>query len=180
MSRDGEYLGDLIRFGDPDTIARELYPIARRMAATLVRNSDPHLLDTATHDAILAVCRYRHTYRAESKVTTWLYRIACRAALRCARQSRRWYDHHLRMPSECDCPPSELDPGLAPSARVSVEALAILAMAVPNRDWRRVWLLWNEPGAQRTHEEVGRLTGYTAGSVAATLSKVRGLLASGV
>ncbi len=178
MLRDEEHLADLIRAGDPETIARELYPAAHRMVAQVLRASDPDLLDTATHDALLAVCRYRHTYRAESKVTTWLYRIACRAALRCTRQSQQWYDHHLGVPGECDLPLLEISASLAPSVRVSAEALEILAVAVPNQDWRRIWLLWNEPGVQRTHEEVGRLTGYTPGSVAATLSKVRGLLAA--
>ena len=31
------------------------------------------------------------------------------------------------------------------------EALAVLARAGPNATWRRIWLLWNEPGAGRSH-----------------------------
>lgn len=180
MSRDKEYLADLIRSGDPDTIVRELYPVARRMVAGVLRVSDPHLLDTATHDALLAVCRYRYTFRGESQVTTWLYTVARRAALRTVKHFRSLESSVLD-----PRPLSERALGgwvgcVRPDPEARIAARELLGQLVPNPDWRRIWLLWNEPGCLRTHGDVARLTGYTEGSIAATLSKVRRQIAGGV
>jgi hypothetical protein len=35
-------------------------------------------------------------------------------------------------------------------------ALFMTVDTIPTPDWRRVWILWHEPGAGRSHEEVAR------------------------
>ena len=168
MSDDQGSLDQLIRSGCPESISRAAYPVVRRMAASVLRGRDEELVETAAHDALLAICRYHASFRGDSKVTTWIYPIVRRAA---GRAARRWRAA------------AAVDPALA-AASVSVRpaspdplahraAHAELRRAVPNPAWRRVWLLHHEPGANRTHEEVARLTGYTPGSVAVTLSRVK-------
>jgi RNA polymerase sigma factor (sigma-70 family) len=168
MSDEQGSLGQLIRTGSPESIARAAYPVVRRMAASVLRGGDEALVETAAHDALLAICRYRAGFRGDSKATTWIYPIVRRAA---GRAARRWSAHEVVDPVlAAGADPS---PPAAPDPLARRAARAELCRAVPNAEWRRVWLLHHEPGAHRTHEEIARLTGYTPGSVAVTLSRVK-------
>lgn len=169
MHKESDPLAELIRSGDAEAISRELYPVVREMVKSVLRDADPHLTTTAAHDALLNVCRYHRTFRGSSRATSWLYIVARRAALRARRAS---------VPPPGEVPLDEVRAGTDPPVFLRPDdALALLELAVPNPAWRRIWLLWNQPGAQRTHEDVARLTGYTPGSVQVTLSRVRGLIA---
>lgn len=158
----------VLRSGDRDRIARELYPLARRMVISVLRTSDPDLIETATSDTLLAVCRYHETFQGRSRVETWLYTIARREALRAAAASWRW----LSLDDESA---ADLLAGLAtwPDTAAPSDAWVELRTAVPRPEWRRIWLLANEPGVRRTLAELARRTGYTEGSVAVILSRVR-------
>lgn len=180
MSTETFFLADLIRSGDPERIAREVYPIARRMAGSVLRSPDSHLIDTAAADAVLAVCRHGRKYRGDAKPTTWIYRIACNAALRCARRQNRWYAFRAMFDTGATSPLPGATESTAGDEASRLDAERLVLRLVANPDWLRIWLLWNEPGAARTHLDIARLTGYTPGSVAATLSKVRRRLADGV
>jgi len=175
MSDANDSLARLIRSGNPEKTARELYPVIRRMVKSVLRGGDPWLAETATHDALLAICRYHHTFRGTSKASTWLWVVARRSAGRCAQRHRPPDSEVLLEDVETVVPQVGV-----PDPLSATDALDLLARAVPNPDWRLIWLLWNEPGAARTHEEVARLTGYTVGSVEATLSKIRRRIADTV
>lgn len=168
-SRQGDRLAELIRSGDTEALARELYPLVRGMVCRAVGSLDRDLVTTATTEAVLAICRHTGSFRGEAKATTWVYRIARREAIRRARREKA---------HRAACGPDGAEP--APDRRAGHpanlsrdEALAALGLHVPNPDWRLIWLLWNEPGRLRTHEDVAALTGYTPGSIAVVLSRVR-------
>lgn len=48
----------------------------------------PDLADDAVQEALVDVLRGAHTFRAEARLTTWVYRIALRAATRVAARAR--------------------------------------------------------------------------------------------
>ena len=176
VPEEGE-LERLIRSGTSDQVARAFHPHVRRIVLrTLSGDCDPDIVVTATTDALLAVCRYRSSFRNEAKVLTWIHVIARRAARKCARRE------HART-----CRIRLVDPAtlaewtaeralVRPQARQSVEAREALAALIPNESWRRIWLLANDPDLCLSRAEVARLTGYTTASVGVILSRVRGRL----
>jgi hypothetical protein len=48
-----------------------------------------------------------------------------------------------------------------PDAGAALEAWQELHAAIPSRKWRAAWLLANEPGSNRSREEIGAATGYS-------------------
>lgn len=170
---DRSHLSELIRSGDADKIVRALHPVVRRMVGAAVRSRDADLLDTAAHNALLAVCRYHHTFAGRSRATTWLYTIARREALKCVRSASAVAQNLISLSDDDVSRTVESEFATTPALGESLDAMKRLEALVPNPEWRQVWLLWNDPGTNRSHEDVARLTGYTPGSVSATLSKVR-------
>lgn len=171
-----DWLADLIRTADPETLARRLLPIARSVVAVILRGRDPHLIETAASDTVLAVWRYRRTFRGDARATTWLYRIAKRAAVRA---SRREAAHRaFLVPLEDDAVRRAVDARHRTEHRPLVRGAALrrLALLVPNPDWRRIWLLHGDPALRLTDREIAEITGYTKGSVTAIRSKVVGLI----
>ncbi|MEX2599452.1 MAG: RNA polymerase sigma factor [Dehalococcoidia bacterium] len=75
---DDEEFNDLV-----DQYSRYAYNIAFRL---LNHHADA---EDAVQDAFLSAYRARHTYRRESAVTTWLYRIVVNAALQKIRREHR-------------------------------------------------------------------------------------------
>lgn len=168
----GDHLSALILSGHRERIARELEPLVRRMVASVLRTSDRDLIESATSDTLLAVCRHHTSFRGRSRATTWLYTIARRASLRVVRKDRA---HALAFdPAGVD---SGFPPSVPPAAFVSRNAWTEFRAAVPHAGWRRVWLMANLPGVALPIPEIARRTGYTAGSVAVILSRVRRKLA---
>lgn len=173
IAKRGDPLDDLIRTGPLERIARVLYPHVRRIAGSILAGRDPDLIETAAGDAILAICRHRNSFRGRAKASTWVYTIARRAALRCARREATYRARILSWNDEIDR--GELDEGraLLPCPLSTQEAVETLEQAVPNPDWRQIWLLWNDPEVKRSRAEIASLKGYTAGSVGVILSRVR-------
>jgi DNA-directed RNA polymerase specialized sigma24 family protein len=169
-------LGDLIRFGTPDQIARELHPHVRRVVGrALPHPLDRDLLASATNDALLAVCRYRAGFRREAKASTWVYVIARRSALKCAVKERA-RTRDLRLVDPAELARIADGRGRLEEHRCGEEAVEDLLALVPNAAWRRIWLLAHDPSGRASHEEVARRTGYTAASVGVILSRVRSRL----
>jgi DNA-directed RNA polymerase specialized sigma24 family protein len=169
---ENERLAALIRSGDPERISRALCPIARRMVRAVLRSADRDLIEMAVSDTLLAVCRYHHTFAGRSRATTWLYTIARREALKCVYRAGP-VQNFVSLSDDDVCRAVEIELAVTPAIGERLDAAVELKSLVSNPDWRRIWLVKNAPGANRSHEDVARLTGYTAGSVAATLSKVR-------
>ena len=171
-----DLLAELVRSGDSDSVARAFYSVARHAVSAFLFNPDPDIVETATSETLLAICRYGHTFRGDAKVSTWVRCIARREAARCAQReagsragTESLADEGVRRRVEASCV-------VVSRPRAVAEAIEHLRERIPNPNWRRIWLLANEPGRHRSHEEVGRLTGYTPNSVAVILSKVRSLL----
>jgi DNA-directed RNA polymerase specialized sigma24 family protein len=168
---DPDPLAELIRSGEEDRIACGLRPIALRMARAILGVADPHLVATAANDAVLAACRNGRLFSGKSRVTTWLYTITRRAALRCRAKENGWKSWEEIGGDSVPVGSNPLSSGESPVARTL--AMEHLSAVVPSPEWRRIWLLRNDPEKRLSHEEVALLTGYTPGSVAAILSKVR-------
>ncbi len=62
---------------------------------------------------------------------------------------------------------------MGPTACLRMEAVEILEVAVPNPVWREIWLLHNDPGQGLSARELAQRTGYSVGTIAVILSKVR-------
>jgi RNA polymerase sigma factor (sigma-70 family) len=169
----GDPLGDLIRTGDPEFIACVIYPGVRRVVGRILTRRDPDLIETAAGDAVLAVCRHRSGFRGQAKASTWIHAIARRAALRCASRDAAYRARLLSWSEEADREERDERRALVPCPLSAREAIETLEAAIPNPDWRRIWLLWNDPRARRSHAEIAALSGYTPGSVSVILSRVR-------
>ena len=164
-----------LRHATDDDLVRELYPDVETIARSVLGPHDDHLVLTATHDALLAIRRARHGFRGDAAASTWLYTIARREALRAGKRDRRSRHVEVLVDEEVYARIVETlheDP----VALGMIVALEELEEAVVNADWRRIWLLYNEPEARRGHAEVAAMCGRTEGTVAVTLSRVRGLL----
>ena len=164
----GDHLSALIRSGNRDKIARELEPLVRRMVTSVLRTSDRDLIETATSDTLLAVCRYHATFQGRSRPTTWLYTIARREALRVLRTSFTFVSLEEHTGADALARLST-----TPHVSVASDAWIDLQIAIPRPEWRRVWLLANAPSPRRSLSEVARLAGYTQGSVTVILSRIR-------
>jgi DNA-directed RNA polymerase specialized sigma24 family protein len=167
-------LSTLIASGDREAIARALYPRARRMVASVLRTLDRDLIETATSETLLAVCKYHHTFRGRSRVTSWLYRIAFREAQRVLRS------RYTLVSLDELAVGREVRGGVTPAdAGAALEAWEEVLAAVPRRSWLEIWILANEPGRHRSAEAIAALTGYSARSVPVILSRIRTRLAKG-
>ena len=92
--RDEVALVGRVASGDGDAfeaLYRCFYPRLRRFLERMTRR--PQLVEEILNDTMLVVWRKAHTYNLRSKVSTWIFAIAFRKALkelkRVARASRR-------------------------------------------------------------------------------------------
>ncbi len=161
----------LLRTATDDDLVRELFAdVDTIVRSVLGPQVDPHLRRTAVHDALLNVVRARHCFRGDGAASTWLYTITRREALRSVRRDRRPQEVQLAH-EDFEIASRRLVEG--PTGATALLAHEALECAVPNETWRRIWLLYNEPGARRDHDEVARLCDRSPGTVAVTLSRVR-------
>jgi RNA polymerase sigma factor (sigma-70 family) len=148
------------------------------MVRSVISARDPHLIETAIGDTLLAVCRYSHTFRGDSRASTWLYTVVRRASYRCLRRENG--NHRCSLSIHEEKVAAEVDRRLAvltePAA--SDRAMAVLEAAVPNPRWRELWLCFHDPDQRLSHEDLAARMGYTPASVAVILSRVRRRLAA--
>ncbi len=174
---------------DHSSIRAALYPEVQDMVRIALRlgpaaslsPDDEDLIAEATYRILDSVCRYRRTFRGRTgkQAYAWLWVVCRRASVREAK--RRQVRRRRQVVCEPDVVQALADRG--PSARpapplLRSEALKLLARAVPNHLWRRMWHLHNRPGFARDCEEIARITGRTPGSVAVTLSRIRSAIRS--
>jgi DNA-directed RNA polymerase specialized sigma24 family protein len=178
-----DHLGDLIRSATDDTLVRGLRADVERMVRSVIGVRDPHLVQTAANDALLAIVRHRRGFRGDCRASTWLYVVARRAALRAVGREQRQARRELRWAGD----PAGIGPGArqlelaaaaseGPGPGAALVARELLQELVPNPTWRRIWLLYNDPELRLSHAEIAARTGRTPGTIAVTLSRVRALI----
>ena len=170
-----ERIGALLRHAPDDELVRELLADVEAIVRSVLGPRDPHLLLTAAHDALLAVVRYRHGFRGDGAASTWLFTLTRREALRAVGREARRQRLEIALDDEAfEGAMRSLATTTTPDA--ALVATETLEERVANPDWRRIWLLYNEPGAGRDHAAVAGLCARTERTVAVTLSRVRALL----
>lgn len=170
-----ERIRGLLHHASDDELVRELLADVEAIVRSVLGHRDPHLLLTAAHDALLAVVRYRDGFRGDGAASTWLFTVTRREALRVVRRESRRQRLEVTLDDESfDGVTQRLSTTTAPDA--ALIATEILEERVANPDWRRMWLLYNEPGVGRDHATVAALSARTERTVAVTLSRVRALL----
>lgn len=99
MPGSDEYEIDLQKFriGDPDTferVVRAYYERVYRLSVTLLAN--PTDAEDAVQDTFLRIHRKAATFRGESSLSTWIYRIAHNICLDALKGRRRRSTHSLQ------------------------------------------------------------------------------------
>lgn len=149
---------------------RDLLEHHRRLieAAVMVAGlSGPDRLD-ALQEARLALWRGLPSYRGEAALSTWVYVVAKRAAMRLA-------EHHVRCAGPAvSTPEEEIDLRVADEgARVELRTV-LDALAQLDETPREVLVLYAFGG--RTHQEIAGLLGIAEGTSKSHLSRARATL----
>jgi RNA polymerase sigma-70 factor (ECF subfamily) len=124
---------------------------------------DENEAEDVTQEALLLAHRYRHSFRGDSRYSTWLYRIACTTALMHLRRKKRLLrevassqlgDLQEDWLSRC------ADSKSVPEARVAAaEDLRRVAQSVNNMGKKYDLLFWLRYAQGYSESEVARLLG---------------------
>lgn len=153
------------------TIYRRYRPRVFSVVARLVGVSDA---EEVTQEVFLRAFRALDRFRAESQISTWLYRIAVNAAL--SERGKRRVERDRRAPAVmAETLPAPSTAEGDPALRARLER----ALAAMPSGYRAVLVLHDVEGLE--HEEIGRILGCRVGTSKSQLhkarAKMRGLLA---
>jgi RNA polymerase sigma-70 factor (ECF subfamily) len=154
------------RRGDQEAFAaviRHYDPGLRALAYRLL--GDPHRMDDALQEAYVKACRALPRFRGDSKLGTWLYRIAYNACLDELGRSRRVA--HLPLDEHREQPGLSSDPGDVAARR---HDLATALAALPLEE-RAAVLLVDAQGFD--YREAARVLGVPEGTIGSRLSRAR-------
>jgi RNA polymerase sigma-70 factor (ECF subfamily) len=157
------------RRGDQEAFAaviRHYDPGLRALAFRLLGDRDR--MDDALQEAYVKAFRALPRFRGDSKLGTWLYRIAYNACLDELARSRRVVE--LPLAEEREQPSRWADPGDVAAQR---HDLAAALAALPPEE-RAAVLLVDAQGFD--YREAGRVLGVPEGTVASRLSRARAAL----
>jgi RNA polymerase sigma-70 factor (ECF subfamily) len=159
--------------GDARAI-RELYDRYEALVFTAVRRiaGDDDLACDCAQEAWVRAIRGLSSFRAESRFSTWLHRIAVNTAIQSDRQTTRRARRDSEY-SEIEIAALNGDGPIAgePRADALLERRLENAMARLPEGMRRVLVLHDVE--EYTHEEIGELLGVTAGTSKSQLFKAR-------
>jgi RNA polymerase sigma-70 factor (ECF subfamily) len=141
--------------------------VGRVYAVTLRLCGDEGIARRLTQDVFVRAWRGMATYRGESRLSSWLYRIATNVALEHGRRRTRWWSRRVQDPGVlADRPGRSRDPGL----RMDLErAIAGLPPGA-----REVLVLRDVEG--HSYREIAELTGSAMGTVKAQIHRARRLV----
>lgn len=152
--------------GDPDAFWSLVQPYERGLRALAYRVlGDRELMDDALQEAYLKAFRALPSFRGESTLASWLYRVVyncCQDQLRRARARRA-------APLEAAGEPSDPEPGPAEVAIHRYDLAAALA-SLPV-DMRAAVLLVDAEGMD--YREAAEVLGIPRGTVASRLNRAR-------
>lgn len=150
----------------PDDLERTREYV-KSVAMKYVRNEQD--ADDVAQDALLLAHRYRHSFRGESRYTTWLYRVTATAALMFLRRQRR---HAREVPAstatdEEGTPWLERQPDDADTraAVIARDALDDVRTAVAALGTKYPAVFWKRYGEGRTETEIARELGLSVAAV---------------
>jgi RNA polymerase sigma-70 factor (ECF subfamily) len=138
---------------------------------------DAATAEELVQEAFLRVYRARDSYHAESRFSTWLYRIATNLALNELRRPRRRRPHAS---TDDEAAPLALvdrkpDPEAAAHARLVLNELEAALFELPDRQRMALWLA---TVAGQSYAEVARALGTSEKSVKSLVHRARSTLAA--
>jgi RNA polymerase sigma-70 factor (ECF subfamily) len=163
----GEPVIDRARRGDQEAFAaviRHYDPGLRALAYRLLGNRD--LMDDVLQEAYVKAFKALPRFRGDSRLGTWLYRIAYNACLDELRRSRRTEE----LPLEAELPSGAAEPGDLVAGRGD---LARALAALPSEE-RAAVLLVDAQGFD--YRESAQILGIPEGTVASRLNRARASL----
>lgn len=106
--------------------ARALYdahaPRVHRLCYRLT--GDPDLADESTQETFIQAFRHLARFRGNAALSSWLHRIAVRAALTNLRRARRWRDHETALTEAVAVPVrQEVEPDLRSQLHRAIDEL---------------------------------------------------------
>lgn len=140
--------------------ARPLYQLCLRVAC------DTMDADDAVQETFVDLLRGIHSFRGESRLTTWLFRIAIRAATRLRNRSAKWHREGL---DAADLPGDD-DPVAHAADRENAARLLAAIAALPAAQRAVVGLAAIEGIA---HAEIADVLGIPVGTVGSRLHEAR-------
>lgn len=171
---DEELIEEFLRSGDVgafgELVARHQDRVFRLVASVLGPGSAPEAEDL-TQEIFLEVCGKLHTFRRESRLSTWLHRLAWRRAIDRKRLARLRFVHFGEEALADRSPhPDETDPAAAAIDRQRRQRLraAVRELAEPYRTTVYLYYWMERPVA-----EIAELLGCRPGTVKAHLFRAR-------
>jgi len=150
-----------------DQIYRDYSELVRRLCLRMLR--DPVDAEDATQDAFLRVLLKLHTFRGESALSSWLYRLTTNHVLMQFRKNAHEHislddlgDDNMRL--ELGGPDLQLNGVLD---RIDLQA----ALDQLPEGYRAAFVLYDIQGFD--HKEVARICGYSVGNSKSQLHKAR-------
>ena len=150
--------------------ARELYdahvPRVYRLIHRLVK--DDALAEEYTQDAFVKVFAALHTFRGDSKLGTWIHRVAATEALSGLRRQKRRANRELDLDLVAEIPATDVraEPDLVDQLRRAIDGLPeVFRMAVVLHDIEGF-----------THAEIAEITGSPEGTCKTRLMNGRAKL----
>lgn len=161
-------LAERILEGDRDAFDRFYTENVGRVHALMLRFcGEETRARRLTQHAFVRAWERLHTYRGESRLSSWLHRLATNVAIESGRRRSRWWGRLVTV----DAAPERRDHGAEdPALRLDLErAIA----ALPERA-RQALVLRDVEG--HSYAEIARLTGTAVGTVKAQVHRARRLL----
>jgi RNA polymerase sigma-70 factor (ECF subfamily) len=155
------------------THSGRVFALCLRMSGTRERAVE------LTQDVFVHLWERLHTYRGDSALSSWIYRLTVNLVLSNARTDQRRLTHEVRDDQEAESGESRETP--ASRGRGSVRPASVLeavdlerAIAALPPGARTVFVLHDIEGYR--HEEIAQLTGTAEGTCRAQLHRARKLL----
>ena len=167
--------------GGDDAAFEEMYHVnsGRVFALCLRMSGSRERASELTQDVFVHVWERLASYRGESALSSWIYRLTVNLVLSNARRDRRRLTHEVNEEQEKTDTPEQ--PAQTQSERASVRPASVLdavdlerAIARLPQGARTVFVLHDVEGFR--HDEIAKMTGTAEGTCRAQLHRARKLL----
>jgi RNA polymerase sigma-70 factor (ECF subfamily) len=131
---------------------------------------DPSAAEDATHDVFLKAFHKMNTFRNESNIRTWLYRIAIN---HCHNIAQSWHNRNVHTSDDAemfDRVPTESNPLRVLETKELGQRIQKSLHALPEEYRLLLLLVANE---KLSYDEIGALTGQTSDAVRGKLHRAR-------